>query len=100
MTSAAFATTDGLRYATDSDGLHYEPDGTFYVDGIRYTGSGCHVRPIAEIIRPHQCYSDVCSAGARMNFSAPLTDAELDRWVHTGYCLYNGPSPNSGGVLW
>lgn len=95
-----FATADGLRYAVDDTDIHYEPAGTFYVDGICYAHPGCHVRWMAEIIRPHKCYSDKCTAGARMGFSTPLTDAEVDRWVHTGYVAYGGISINSGGVLW
>lgn len=92
-------TTTALRYAADADGLRYEPAGTFYVDEIRYAYPTCHVRPIAEIIRPHRCHSDVCSAGARMSFSTPLSEDELDRWVHTGYVAYNGIAIDAG-VLW
>lgn len=85
-TSADRLRRAGLGVDINRDGTcHYQPDGAFFVDGIRYTHPGCLPRTIISLIKLHECPSTHCRAGARMVFSTPLTGAEVDRWVRTGH---------------
>jgi hypothetical protein len=71
----------GLRYEDEGDGTwRFEPDGPFFVDGIRYeTPFGADViyrRPMVEALQ---------DSGRRAVFShQPVTEEELDRWVRHG----------------
>ena len=70
----------GLEYELDDDGTwRYEPDGPFFVDGIRYDKPGSDVvyaRPMIESLQ---------DSGRSATFThQPISDEELDGWVRHG----------------
>jgi hypothetical protein len=80
-------THKGLLFEYSGEGVYYySPSTEFIVDGIRYGVEriGTAVRPIVDAYDDHldTCR---CQQGAfPMQFSAPPTEAELDRYVRTG----------------
>jgi len=70
----------GLVYEPDGDGTwQYEPDGPFFVDGIRYETPGC------EVVYTRPMIESLPDTGRRATFThKPITEEELDAWVRHG----------------
>lgn len=79
----------GLRYQTEGRLRYYEPDGPFYVDDIYYDPNATQVQwaTMLTIRDDASSFDGEFSGGpatARITLSDPMTDDELDDWVHTG----------------
>jgi hypothetical protein len=72
---------DYLPGWNDAEIWHFCPDGPFFVDGIRYEHpldpDVVHARPMIEV------FSDGSGQPARHD-PEPVTETQLDRWVHQG----------------
>lgn len=73
----------GLMYEAHDDATLFVADGPFWVDGILYDPHRAGVtaiRLMCEITPPPGP-----PASARCQVSRPMSEAELDEWVHLGY---------------
>jgi len=65
----------------DEEVLYYEPDGPFFVDGIRYEAPvhsdfGVYTRPMIEVLAD--------GGGDAAYRHEPMSDTDLDKWVRHG----------------